>query len=440
MDLIYRIENDLILADVKVEDKKFSEAEIHLNRAILNLNQISGISFEAKLAKAYKKNSIVLEKLGKYTKAINHANEALVIYQKRGDRESYTFMLRILSGVYAKLKRKKYSQKLLKKAGIEFFEIGKKYLNEFNHSKSEEYLLFASEIFMELASDDPSFNTKLKKCLESRINNKLHYFNDLVVIANYYYFSLNQGEAKKFARRALIYSLDLITLIVERHSHFEKKENHLLSADPLLASIVLTILSKFDICNTVIKAQTKEMNAPVGLKLSELGSFYKSLINGEPLEISKIEYSIKIHKESLKYIYPIGFPQFIIFTSDGRLIHYYNRFHISAEGENKRETEYLIAGLLTAIHTMFSEVPTIGKGTVEEVNTATGTLLLESRENIVVVAICTEALEEIRIFVNSLADQIHNNFNAAIKKWLGDKSQIKVIEHFINEKIEEFEF
>ncbi len=131
-------------------------------------------------------------------------------------------------------------------------------------------------------------------------------------------------------------------------------------------------------------------------------------------------------------------PKFLILTPDGRLVYSVTADHQITESGMASDS-HLLAGVLTAIRTIFLEASMSGSGNVREIDAGDSTLYIEARESLVLVVSAVTMTQELREFTNNMADFLQLNYGDLLDNWDGSSNMVaEMIEVFrdaIREKL-----
>jgi hypothetical protein len=295
------------------------------------------------------------------------------------------------------------------------------FFKDSKYHQSEQFYKFAYDIVKDLELKENSLPLELKS-LEGLILAKTENYKDLTTIANYYFYSNLFNEAKKFAWKALMVSMDIISRIVKFQLIIQKSPKTIKQFQ--LKNVIEEILDCIFLCKRAILSVEDEKKPVIELKLIELQKFFEDIMDDEPDKFQDVEIWLETQIDSLKFIIPQSPSQYMFLTTDGRLIHYHDPLLPDNEITDSAH-KHLVAGVLTAITSMFFEHNFLGSGVLNQINTVDHTLIIENRPNIVVIGICQIALIEEIIITRKLADLLEEKYGSLLTNWLGNKSALK---------------
>ncbi len=175
-----------------------------------------------------------------------------------------------------------------------------------------------------------------------------------------------------------------------------------------------------------------EMTPVIELKIDELMDDLTHALNeGETVQIL---HKLEVHQESFKYLMPQTPPRFLLLTPDGRLLYAVSADYELTESESTSDS-HLLAGVLTAIRTIFMEASISGSGNVKEIDAGDSTLYIEARESVVVVVSAVTMTQELKEFTNWIANIIQLDYAEVIDSWDGSSKMLKDIIEFVREGI-----
>ena len=259
-------------------------------------------------------------------------------------------------------------------------------------------------------------------CNKKSVQSSIYHYSEYATAANLFHYIGQQGEGIKMAWMALNISMSIV-------------KNALGISMSYTQDILDSVIEYIDQCRRPLLAEESDMTPVVDLKISELENFYRSLLYAEDSEenLSDAVTSIEMHQESIKFLMPFTPPIFLFLTTDGRLI-----YSVKATEELEMEETHLthlLAGVLTAVRSMFVEASFSSSGTVKEINTGDSTLLIEARESIVVVTSALNMTQEIRNFTLEIANILEEQFSDIIVNWDGEVAALDPMVDLINKKI-----
>ena len=261
---------------------------------------------------------------------------------------------------------------------------------------------------------------EVEKCLKNSVQSSCMHYVEYATAANLFHFLGQNSEGIKMGWMAL--NLSMTVVMDSLNISLEYTQD-----------ILETILFHIDECKRPLLGEETDMTPVIELKLDELINFYSELLNEKTEDVTNALQSIEMHKESIKFLMPFTPPVFLFLTVDGRLL-----YSVKATADLEMEELHLsnlMAGVLTAVRSIFVEASFSGGGAVKEINTGDSTLLIEARNNIVVVASSLNMTQEIRSFTLEIADQIDEEFSHLLETWDGGTESVDPIVDMINQKV-----
>ena len=261
---------------------------------------------------------------------------------------------------------------------------------------------------------------EVEKCLKNSVQSSCMHYVEYATAANLFHFLGQNSEGIKMGWMAL--NLSMTVVMDSLNISLEYTQD-----------ILETILFHIDECKRPLLSEETDMTPVIELKLDELINFYSELLNEKTEDVTNALQSIEMHKESIKFLMPFTPPVFLFLTVDGRLL-----YSVKATADLEMEELHLsnlMAGVLTAVRSIFVEASFSGGGAVKEINTGDSTLLIEARNNIVVVASSLNMTQEIRSFTLEIADQIDEEFSQLLETWDGGTESVDPIVDMINQKV-----
>ncbi len=293
-------------------------------------------------------------------------------------------------------------------------KIGKYYLKLNDYQKAELYYKYALQIF-----EFQHNYAKIKITKKIIIRAIQKHYTELAIAANLFSNTSRKIEAEALAWSGLLNALRLIENVFE--FEFSKKNS------------LEIILEYFDMCKRPLLKDDNDMREVVELKLNELNNFFISLKNDE-LDDETARMYLEMHADSLKFMVPTKAAQFMLMTSDGRLL--YTR-EASMDSEQDTDTSYLLAGALTAIRSVLTEASMSQEGSVKEITLGDSVLLIEARKSVVVVASSLKIDDQLRAITTEMADHIEESWHEELWDWFGDRESITPMIEYVDELIEE---
>lgn len=178
-----------------------------------------------------------------------------------------------------------------------------------------------------------------------------------------------------------------------------------------------------------------EMTPVIELKLDELIEDLTSFLSGK-ISLDEFSYKLEVNQEAFTYLMPQSPPRFLLLTPDGRLLYSVSADHDLTESDTASDS-HLLAGVLTAIRTIFMEASISGSGNVKEIDAGDSTLYIEARDSLVLVVSAVMMTQELREFANSIADILQLEFGGLVREWDGSSNMIKDLIQFLRSQIKE---
>ena len=434
------LQDTIILAINHINNKQYEEAEKYLITVLNVAEGLDSNEAKVKLAKGKYELARLYTKIYRIEDAIVSLYHTIKLYQELKLEKLEADALDFLGSLFINSKNQEKARKILEKAHKIYMNLGRQYLSYEDYFHAEQAFLQAMNALHKIPPPH-QHETKIliKSTLKEQITTKLGYFKDLTVIANYNCYSSNFEKGRNYAWRALTISLDILVLLVNFISSADEEASLNLNKN-FSESCIKAIRNRFQVCQNAIIQNVGEIEPVIKLKLSEFKLFLKKQ-HLKTLQLTDNALNqIKIQKESIRYLFPIHYPQFLVLTIDGRLIHYFNKGQLDNTESGDNSTQYRIAGILVAIKSILYETMYSDSGIVQEIYTANGTMLIETRENIIVVAIYEIVLGNIDALLSDLATKLQKKYSKLLNNWLGNKTEIKPIQNDIDKFLNSHEY
>jgi hypothetical protein len=261
----------------------------------------------------------------------------------------------------------------------------------------------------------------LSESLKKEINSEFDHFKEYSSAANLYHFLGQRSEAAKLAWRVLVLSMNIVRKLLGQEESFVK----------LIIDEILELIPQ---CKRPLLAEENEMTPVVELKIDELINFYKEIRSDfDESNVNNLMEIIDMHSDSIKFLMPYQPTLFLLLSNDGRLM--YSVKATSDLSTEENQISHLMAGVLTAVRSIFLEASFSGGGTLKEINTGDSTLLIEGRDSLVFVASAVNMTQGIKIFTAKVADYLNNNYTKTLSNWGGGLAEIDDIITYINNRI-----
>ncbi len=362
-----------------------------------------------------------------YRKDIDHAisllSKSKELYRKLGNLEKESLILAYL-GDYSLVNGSHSAfQTYIQEAVEKYLLLGEHLNKESLFPDAERSYKIAKQLSYKI--EDTSLQSqKVIESLEGIAHSRLLYSKDLSVVANYNAYSSNYVQAQREAWRALTIALDTVPFIVQRYRMQNEGAEEII-ADPVLEKFIKEFLEFYPLAHrSLITSSDKEIVPVISLKLDELKKFFLSLTDEIPDSLEDVRIWIDTQKESLRFLIPLNIPSFMFLTPDGRLLYHYTQTFVERPHVDHGSSQHLLAGILTAISSVFHETQILGSGGIREINAVGGTLIIESRPNVMVISICDIVFPEIENMTRNLADHIQHQYGGILARWMGNKQSI----------------
>jgi len=355
--------------------------------------------------------------------SLTYLSESLKIYTDLGNPEKEALLLTYLSD-YSLISGMEEDFKIYVYGALQkYIELGSELIKESNYPKAERSYKIARELAYKIEAPEIHHECMIKS-LEGIVHSRLRYCTDLSIVSNYYSYSTNPMKSQREAWRAMMIALDTIRFIVDRYQ-LEHNDATEIVRDPTLDKFIHEFMDFFPMAQRCLRNNTdREILPVIDLKLNELKKLFLSLADEIPDKLNDVKIWIDTQKESLRFLIPLSVPSFMFLTPDGRLIHHYSQTYVENPSSTRNSSQHLLAGILMAIRTVFHETQILGSGGIREINAVGGTLIIESRPNVMVISICDIVFPEIKEKTRFLADHAQQQYSQILKKWNGTKQML----------------
>jgi len=352
--------------------------------------------------------------------SLTYLSESLQIYTSLGNTEKEALLLTYLSDYSLILGMEEDFKIYVYEALQKYIELGSELIKESNYPKAEQSYKIARELALKI--ETPEVHREcLIKSLEGIVHSRLRYCTDLSIVSNYYSYSFNPVKSQREAWRAMMIALDTIRFIVDRYQleHHDATE---IVRDPILDKFINEFMDFFPMAQRCLLNNTDNEILPViDLKLNELKKLFLSLADEIPDKLDDVKIWIDTQKEALRFLIPLSVPSFMFLTPDGRLVYHYSHTYVENPSSNQNSSQHLLAGILMAIRSVFHETQILGSGGIREINAVGGTLIIESRPDVMVISICDIVFPKIEEMTRFLADYVQRHYSQILKNWNGAK-------------------
>ncbi len=291
--------------------------------------------------------------------------------------------------------------------------IGDELFRQCRYSVAE---IYYSELRQKILVKESNF--PLKRIIDSKIFFSKQGIFNLYVKTSILHYNIHQfDKAMDFAWSAIRIGLKTIQFAIEN------------SVSP--STLIDSLFNNFLQIKESLLAEEREMNPVIELKLDEL---YTDLM--EIKNLDELLEKINVHQESFAFLMPQTPPKFLFLTPDGRLL-YSVTANYDLENSEEETESHLMAGVLTAIRTIFLEASFSGSGNVKEIDAGDTTLYIEARDSVVVVVSSVNLDQELKNFANWIANEIQLNYSEIIDNWDGRMLSLEPIVKFIIQSIKE---
>ncbi|MCY3413813.1 MAG: hypothetical protein INQ03_19370 [Candidatus Heimdallarchaeota archaeon] len=367
------------------------------------------------LAKLHFENGVVFE-------AFEDPYSALVAYLKSFDLsqnyDDFNFQgtIQLKMGLCnSKLGNTEDSYQCYRKSGELFRKHAEKFEDIAYFTQANQFYAFSEKMYLFAKNDETR-----KEVAYKSIMMEIEYYKDLCRTANMFNYSNNNTEAKKYAWKALIMSMDILQKGLNEGFDIEYLVNQILPFFPLTKNALLRIEDEF--------------TPVIALKIDELYKTFEELTDDIPDSPEDIELWISTHSESLRFMLPQLSPRFMFLTIDGRLFY---QTQLGAE-INRTEEEMdttMFGSVLTAMRYAFQEQVSPVRGLINEIKVGGDTLAIENSENIIVVCITTYVFPEIKKYLEDFTQKLETLYGGRIAEWLGFAEGIQDVTEYIENEL-----
>lgn len=292
-----------------------------------------------------------------------------------------------------------------------YLQIGACYSVICDYSHASMYYSYAMHYYQWLHQTDATHRAFLQY-----VDAALEHYRQYVIAANLTYYATQYSDAVKFAWQGMNIALQLLHDVTEFNGNLISVSSH--------------ILQHFSMCKRPLIYGDSEMAPVIQLKLDELELFLQELISSPSDDVVTL---IEMHQDSLKFLMPQAPPLFLFLTVDGRLL--YNVRATPDLASDDSQNSHLMAGVLTAVRSIFMEASFSGSESVKEINTGDSVVLIEARPTVVVVAAAPTLTQTITDFTAAIATNTEDYFGTVIQNWHGSTDELVELTNYINLQI-----